>query len=266
MPLESAFTIDELNPNNPTGLDEKQEGDDHLRMIKRVLKGAFPALNGAFAGRRSIGENYTIAPTDNYSFFLYTTSAALNLPAPASFPSGFLAFVAAVPGVTVSLAPGTGATLNRGTAPFPINSLDIALLFCDGLEWFVAQVQHPGDTSLQSPLLSAPMEVSVALGSVLGQVSLPVLTTSVYRMTLDGNISLSLQTAVSLSNRAVAVTLFMTQGSAGSHLASWPQGTVWSGGVPPVLTTTAGRTDVITLLYPGGGTSWYGFVAGLNFP
>jgi hypothetical protein len=37
MPLENANTISELNPNEPQGTDPVSEGNEHIKMIKRVL-------------------------------------------------------------------------------------------------------------------------------------------------------------------------------------------------------------------------------------
>lgn len=42
MPLEDADNILGLNPANPTGDDPKNQGDDQIRMLKRVLIEAFP--------------------------------------------------------------------------------------------------------------------------------------------------------------------------------------------------------------------------------
>jgi len=52
MPLETASTIDELNPNWPLGSDPKSQGDDHLRMIKEVMQNDVvpKSTGGAFAG------------------------------------------------------------------------------------------------------------------------------------------------------------------------------------------------------------------------
>ncbi|HMX92346.1 MAG TPA: hypothetical protein PKV55_07355 [Nitrospira sp.] len=47
MGLETANYIHELNSANPTTLDQKSQGDDHLRLIKAVLKATFPNLTGA---------------------------------------------------------------------------------------------------------------------------------------------------------------------------------------------------------------------------
>ena len=46
MGLESGTQISDLNANNPTPQDKRREGDDHLRLIKQVLKTTFPNING----------------------------------------------------------------------------------------------------------------------------------------------------------------------------------------------------------------------------
>lgn len=47
MALESATFINQLVSSNPTGADPKGAGDDHIRLIKNVLKSSFPNLTGA---------------------------------------------------------------------------------------------------------------------------------------------------------------------------------------------------------------------------
>ena len=44
MALESATYINQLVPFNPVGSDPKGQGDDHIRMIKQVLKNTFPNI------------------------------------------------------------------------------------------------------------------------------------------------------------------------------------------------------------------------------
>ena len=46
MPLENATTISQLDEQWPNGSDSIDRGDDHIRLIKSVLKGAFPGPNG----------------------------------------------------------------------------------------------------------------------------------------------------------------------------------------------------------------------------
>lgn len=47
MGVESATFISQLNALNPTASDNISEGDDHIRMIKTVLKTQFPNLTAA---------------------------------------------------------------------------------------------------------------------------------------------------------------------------------------------------------------------------
>lgn len=44
MSLETAGFIKDLVPTNPEGTDPKSQGDDHLRMLKAVLKAQFPGF------------------------------------------------------------------------------------------------------------------------------------------------------------------------------------------------------------------------------
>ena len=44
MALESATFINQLIPANPTGGDDRSQGDDHIRLVKNVLKNSFPNI------------------------------------------------------------------------------------------------------------------------------------------------------------------------------------------------------------------------------
>lgn len=47
MGLETASFINQLQASNPSGSDRLQQGDDHIRLLKQVLKNTFPNLTGA---------------------------------------------------------------------------------------------------------------------------------------------------------------------------------------------------------------------------
>jgi hypothetical protein len=47
MGLESATYIDDLVITNPAGADDRSTADDHIRLVKAVLKTTFPTINGA---------------------------------------------------------------------------------------------------------------------------------------------------------------------------------------------------------------------------
>lgn len=46
MALETANTINQLVESNPLGTDNKSQGDDHIRMIKKTLRNTFPNITG----------------------------------------------------------------------------------------------------------------------------------------------------------------------------------------------------------------------------
>ena len=46
MPVETSTTLAGLDDTYPLGGDPKSQGDDHLRLIKSVLKAQFPGANG----------------------------------------------------------------------------------------------------------------------------------------------------------------------------------------------------------------------------
>ena len=49
MGLESGTYISQLNSDNPATSDDVAEGDDHLKLIKAVLKNQFSGLSGTTA-------------------------------------------------------------------------------------------------------------------------------------------------------------------------------------------------------------------------
>jgi hypothetical protein len=53
------------------------------------------------------------------------------------------------------------------------------------------------------------------------------------------------------------------QGGGGSFSVTWWSGIQWPGGVPPTLTTTAGKADVFSFIRRSSGV-YYGFVVGQN--
>lgn len=47
MALETGSFISDLIATNPTGTDPRNQGDDHIRLVKSVLKSTFPNVTGA---------------------------------------------------------------------------------------------------------------------------------------------------------------------------------------------------------------------------
>jgi hypothetical protein len=60
----------------------------------------------------------------------------------------------------------------------------------------------------------------------------------------------------------VTIMLFVTQGGAGSFQLVWPGATVFANGIRPVLSTVAGRKDLLRLQYLNG--TWVVTSLGVN--
>jgi hypothetical protein len=54
MPLENANFVEELTASWPTGTDPKNEGDNHIRVVKTAIQGSFPGMSGAWNTSQSI--------------------------------------------------------------------------------------------------------------------------------------------------------------------------------------------------------------------
>lgn len=119
------------------------------------------------------------------------------------------------------------------------------------------------DGSYNRPKLQSARE-SFASASVSGTVVVNLDTATYHALTLTGSITtLTIQNAP--ASEVVALTLEIIQGGSGSYAITWPGTVKWSGSTPPTLTTTVGKTDIITLVTRDGGANWLGFVAGQNY-
>jgi hypothetical protein len=100
-----------------------------------------------------------------------------------------------------------------------------------------------------------------AVGSTGGSVTLNWDNSNIQTLTLTSSI-----TTLTKSNPidGAVYTLFVTQGGTGSYTVAWGSDVEWPGGTPPTLSTAAGATDAVSLVYIAGVTGYYGN-ANLNF-
>jgi hypothetical protein len=154
-----------------------------------------------------------------------------------------------------TLSPGqAGGTLilsarNAGSAGVSIATAGTSRLF----------VSSTGVTSFKG----AYDEQSTAV-TATASTTLDLSTANTFTVTLGVSITTLAFSNVPASGRVASVTLVINHSVASTTIA-WPASVKWSGGTAPTLTTTAGKTDIVSLMTPDGGTTWYGFVAGLNF-
>jgi hypothetical protein len=64
MGLETSTYVDGLNTSNPAATDGLAQADDHIRLIKTVLKNTFPNLDGAVTASPADLNNTSVIPTN----------------------------------------------------------------------------------------------------------------------------------------------------------------------------------------------------------
>lgn len=149
MGLEAATYIEDLNANNPDGAaDPKSQGDNHLRMIKSVLKATFPGLAGAAWRVQSKGGNYTAVANDNMTVLNFTAAATLSLTAAATLGNKWMSVVNANGGA-VTIDPNGSETIN-GSVTVVVPDGYMGLLFCNGSGFHALVVERAGRAILST--------------------------------------------------------------------------------------------------------------------
>lgn len=110
-----------------------------------------------------------------------------------------------------------------------------------------------GDTITLAPAAVSPTNVYYATGALTpgSNVTVDWSTHFTFTLTLTNNSTL----AFTGGTDGQTVTLAVTQSSFGTNTLTWPT-VKWRGGSAPTLTTTAGRTDIFSILKLG--TNYYG--------
>ncbi len=83
------------------------------------------------------------------------------------------------------------------------------------------------------------------------------------QITMTGNCTFTFSNPP-VSGTGGSFTLILIQDATGSRLATWPTSVKWPSATAPTLTTAAAGVDVVTFVTTDGGTTWYGFIAGLT--
>lgn len=122
-----------------------------------------------------------------------------------------------------------------------------------------------GEVNLADNLLTRPKikdygEAVNALGSGGGTRTVDLTLGNVVTATVSTSTNTFAFTNPSASGVACSFTLILTNG--GSQTVNWPAAVDWAGGAAPTLTTSG--VDVLTFVTTDGGTTWFGFAAGLD--
>lgn len=141
MPLETGTYVDDLVITNPASSDQKSQGDDHLRLLKTILKTTFSRAGKPFPFYTYLSKvaGYTVLSTDEHTFFSGDgSSVAVNftLPNLAAGDKGWYSiFRAANITNAVTLTPASGTINGASSFTFSFAGQTVLAWF-DGSGWF----------------------------------------------------------------------------------------------------------------------------------
>lgn len=147
MGLEAATYIQDLVTTNPTSGDQKSQGDDHLRLIKAVLKNTFPSATGPLSFGNYATKNgnflsknadYTQLAGDNGKSIFFDCSGGphvYNLTAAATAADGFMVYISKDGTANALTIDPAGSELINGAATLVLGPNAFGLLICSGTAW-----------------------------------------------------------------------------------------------------------------------------------
>lgn len=137
--------------------------------------------------------------------------------------------------------------------------ISFAIFLATANTW--AATQNFADNILQRALLKDYGEVTNAIGSIGGGTQDIDLTLgNVVTATVDTSTTTFTFSNPTASDEECSFKLYLTNG--GSQTVNWPASVDWEGGTAPTL--TASGVDILIFTTVTGGTTWFGFVAGLD--
>lgn len=92
MALETGTYIQDLDPNNPLAGDKKNQGDDHIRLVKALLKATFPNADRPVRFIEVLAKtgNYTVLAIDDNKIIVCDTTVTFTLTLPTPTIDGWL--------------------------------------------------------------------------------------------------------------------------------------------------------------------------------
>ena len=290
MGLESATYISELVSANPTATDPISQGDDHLRLIKAVLKNQFSGLSGTTAVTADGAEMNLLdgctATTTELNYLDITTLGTSADSKALTQSAGGVVTVGATSGNQVlniashdlvdgglklagTLVTSSAAEINKldgvTASTAEINYLDVTTVGTAEASKAVTSdgslVTNFADGVVQRPELKDYSETKVAL-SAAATVDIDVTTGNVFTLTPDQNTTFTFSNP-SPTGKSCAFTLVWTQDSSDRTIA-WPATVDWAGGSAPDVTSGSAKIDIYTFFTIDAGTIWYGFQAGAD--
>jgi len=167
----------------------------------------------------------------------------------------------------------TSIALNRSSGAQTLTGVNI-----DGSAGSAATVTGSTQSSITSVGTLTSLSVSgqttsskgyregvVAVGGVSGATNLDLSQGNIFNITLNAAGIGFTFTNPPASGTACYITVLLTQGTGGSKTYGSFANSRWTDSVAPVLTTTAGKTDILMFFTVDGGANYYGTFTGANF-
>ena len=289
MALEDGTYISQLNSANPTTSDDVAEGDDHLRLIKAVLKNQFSGLTGTTAISSSEAElNILDGVTATAAELNYLDVTTLGTSADSKALTQASGAVTIAADVTIS---GTTPLLTIGDAGaedtmlvFDGNAVDYRVGLDDGTDKLEigagsahgtttaiavdsaadmiigGYINFQDEQAIRPEIKDYAETVNAIGGTGGGTQDIDVTAGNVVTATVDTSTNTFTFSDPSATGKACSFTLILTNG--GSQTVNWPSSVDWAGGSAPSLTSSG--VDILTFTTVDAGTIWYGFAAGTD--
>ncbi len=221
MALETGSFIDDLVITNPLGADAKNKGDDHLRLVKKVVKATFPGMTGAAWRVQTKTGTYTVVAGDNMTAINCTTALTLNLTAAATLGNQHL-FLVIANGGDVTVDPDGAETIN-GSATLQVADGETATIVCTGSEFLGAVAPAttpstviPATTVMLFHQSAAPTGWTKDVASTLDNAALRVVASTAWASGKSG--ATAFDSVFGSSKNAGDTTLTAAQSGLPAHL------------------------------------------------
>lgn len=180
MSLETATFTDDLDNSNPTATDPKGQGDDHLRLLKTVIKNSLKRVTRAFyvpgiSASKTV--DFTVAASDDNRTFLVDTTAgaiAATLPTLAAADAGWeCCFIKTNTGTNALFITPASGTIQSGEVSglsktrrcIPGHKTRV---YWTGTAWYAERVvRSPVGSIIDCPITALPVGYEWANGQTL---------------------------------------------------------------------------------------------------
>ena len=120
-------------------------------------------------------------------------------------------------------------------------------------------------SSLTGSVLKRYAEVTARPTINRGQLAIDLAKGNTFEIKITENVVSLLLLNPPPVHQAGSAVLIVTQDENGGWSFAWPGSVIWSGGLPPSVSTAPNAKDIYALLTTNGGASWFGFVGGQTF-